>query len=70
MENFYTVQLKINGIQQLPEWIEATDATAAIHAAILKQFDGVPKRISATVRRAVYGEFDCNNFTLAGHVEH
>lgn len=59
----------INGFDVFGIYRQSYAPVETIEQAIIwaKETEGF-NRVS--VRRAVYGEWDCSNFTIAGHINH
>jgi hypothetical protein len=66
MEQFYKVELMEAGTP----WHTYLEADNAKQAADFARIEADAPHASATVRVAVYGEWDCSRFTLAGHTPH
>lgn len=68
MDGFYTVELLEDGARW-HTWLEADNAK---QAADFARIEADAPNASAMVRKAAYGEWDCDirRFTLAGHTPH
>jgi hypothetical protein len=65
--NLYAVRLR-TAANILPISYQVADTgLAAIAGAMAETYEAT---IGATVRRALVNEWDCNNFTISGHVPH